>query len=59
MNQPNPLTLEQEFNIRVFADQVKQMSPEETKEYIMQLYEQMMIKEIIYRDLLKAHWELN
>jgi hypothetical protein len=59
MNQPNQLSLEQEFNIRAFADQVQQMSREESQEFLLMLYEQMMIKETIYKELLKSQWELN
>ncbi len=59
MNQPNQLSLEQEFNVRAFADQVQQMSRQESQEFLLMLYEQMIIKETIYKELLKSQWELN
>ncbi len=59
MNQSNQLSLEQEFNVRAFADQVQQMSRQESQQFLMMLYEQMIIKETIYKELLKSQWELN
>lgn len=59
MNQPNQLSLEQEFNVRAFADQVQQMSREQSQEFLLMLYEQMIVKETIYKELLKSQWELN
>ncbi len=59
MNQPNQLSLEQEFSIRAFADQVEQMSREQSQEFLLMLYKQMLMKETIYKELLKSQWELN
>jgi hypothetical protein len=59
MNQPSQLSLEQEFNVRAFADQVQQMSRQESQQFLLMLYEQMIIKETIYKELLKSQWELN
>jgi hypothetical protein len=59
MNQSNQLSLEQEFNVRAFADQVQQMSRQESQQFLLRLYEQMIIKETIYKELLKSQWELN
>ena len=59
MNQPNQLSLEQEFSIRAFADQVEQMSREQSQEFLLMLYKQMLVKETIYKELLKSQWELN
>jgi hypothetical protein len=59
MNQFNQLSLEQEFNVRAFADQVQQMSRQESQQFLLMLYEQMIIKETIYKELLKSQWELN
>jgi Phycobilisome degradation protein nblA len=53
------LSLEQEFTIRSFAEQVKLMSHEQSKEYLLILYEQMMVQETAYRQLLKQEWKLN
>jgi hypothetical protein len=59
MNQPITLSLEQEFSLRTFADQVQQMSREQAQEFLLMLYKQMMIRETTYQELLKHHWELD
>ncbi|QFS52280.1 NblA/ycf18 family protein [Nostoc sphaeroides] len=59
MNQPIELSLEQEFSLRTFADQVKQMSREQAQEFLQMLYKQMMIRETTYQELLKHQWELD
>ena len=55
MNQPVKLTLEQEFNLKVFAERVENLSPEQAKEFLVELNRQMMIRENLYRDLLKQY----
>lgn len=42
MNQPIELSLEQEFSLRSFADQVHQMSREQAQEFLLVLHKQMM-----------------
>ena len=59
MNQPIELSLEQEFSLRTFADQVQQMSREQAQEFLQMLYKQMMIREKTYQELLKHQWELD
>ncbi|MBD2571254.1 NblA/ycf18 family protein [Anabaena lutea] len=59
MNQPLKLSLEQEFSLRIFADQVQQMSREQAVEFLLNLYEQMMIQETTYQELLKHEWKLD
>ncbi|WP_392532116.1 NblA/ycf18 family protein [Nostoc sp. C117] len=59
MNQPITLSLEQEFSLRTFADQVQQMSREQAQEFLLMLYKQMMIRETTYQELLKHQWELD
>ncbi|MBD2564730.1 MULTISPECIES: NblA/ycf18 family protein [Nostoc] len=59
MNQPIKLSLEQEFSIRSFADQVQQMSREQAQEFLLMLYKQMMIRETTYKELLKHEWKLD
>lgn len=54
--QPVELSLEQKFSLRSFETQVSQMSHEQAQLFLVQLYEQMLIKEAIYRDLLKKEW---
>jgi len=59
VNQPLKLSLEQEFSLRIFADQVQQMSREQAVEFLLNLYEQMMIQETTYLELLKHEWKLD
>jgi hypothetical protein len=59
MNQPIELSLEQQFNIRSFATQVQQMSPEQAKDFLVKLYEQMVVREATYKELLKHQWGLD
>ncbi|WP_353929761.1 NblA/ycf18 family protein [Okeanomitos corallinicola TIOX110] len=59
MNQPIELSLEQQFNIRSFATQVKDMSHEQAQEFLVKLYEQMVVREATYKELLKHQWGLD
>jgi len=56
MNKPIQLTLEQQFELRSFKDQVAKMSEDQAKEFLILLREQMMVNEATYRSLLKNHW---
>ncbi len=58
MNEPVNLTLEQQFSIRSFESQVNQMSREQAQDFLIKLYEQMMIRENIYKQFLKHQWGL-
>jgi Phycobilisome degradation protein nblA len=59
MNSPIQLTLEQQFNIRSFATQVKDMSHEQAQDFLVKLYEQMVLREATYKELLKHQWGLD
>jgi Phycobilisome degradation protein nblA len=59
MNSPIELTLEQQFNIRSFATQVKDMSHEQAQDFLVKLYEQMVLREATYKELLKHQWGLD
>jgi preprotein translocase subunit Sec63 len=59
MNQPIKLSLEQEFSLRTFADQVQQMSREQAQEFLLMFYKQMIIREATYQELLKHQWEVD
>jgi Phycobilisome degradation protein nblA len=50
------LTLEQEFNIRSFAEQVKKLSLEKAQAYLVQLYRQLIIKETMYKQFFVDDW---
>ncbi|WP_413172140.1 NblA/ycf18 family protein [Anabaena azotica] len=59
MSQPIELSLEQQFSIRSFATQVQQMSHEQAQDFLVQLYEQMVVREATYKELLKHQWGLD
>ena len=59
MEQPIELTLEQQFSIRSFSTQVQSMSPEQAKDFLVKLYEQMVVREATYKELLKHQWGLD
>ncbi|MBD2165704.1 NblA/ycf18 family protein [Calothrix sp. FACHB-156] len=59
MNQPIKLSLEQEFSLRSFANQVQYMSHEQAQAFLLKLYEQMLIQEANYKELLKQEWKLD
>ena len=59
MNQPIKLSVEQEFSIRSFADQVQQMSREQAQEFLIVLHKQMIIQKTMYQEFLKHEWHLN
>lgn len=59
MNQPIQLSLEQQFNIHSFATQVKYMSHEQAQDFLVKLYEQMVVKEETYKELLRHQWGLD
>lgn len=58
MNQPVNLSLEQQFSIRSFETQVNQMSREQAQDFLIKLYEQMIVRENMYKQFLKHQWGL-
>jgi len=59
VNQASELTLEQEFSIRTFADQVQGMSHKQAQDFLIEQYRFMMIRETLYQSLLKHEWKLD
>ncbi len=58
MSQPTQLTLEQQFSLRSFETQVARMSREQAQQFLVKLYEQMMMKETMYKHFIKHQWGL-
>ena len=46
------LTLEQEFKLKVLAEQIKELSKEEAQECLFNIIRQGMIKDNLYRQFL-------
>jgi hypothetical protein len=58
MSESIQLTMEQRFNLRSFEVQVARMSHEQAQEFLVQLYEQMMLREAYYKHFLRMEWGL-
>ena len=58
MSKSDQLSIEQQFNIRSFETQVKQMSHEQAQDFLVKLYEQMIIRENMYKEFIKHEWGL-
>jgi hypothetical protein len=56
MSHPANLSLEQQFNLRSFETQVEKMSREQAQDFLVKLYEQMMMRETMYKHFLKHEW---
>ncbi|WP_017304693.1 NblA/ycf18 family protein [Spirulina subsalsa] len=59
MSQPIELSLEQQFSIRSFEDQVKKMSREQAQDFLVKMYEQMLARENMYKEFLKHEWGID
>ncbi|EKU99139.1 Phycobilisome degradation protein nblA [Leptolyngbya sp. PCC 7375] len=59
MDNATELTLEQEFNLRNFEDQVQQMNLEQAQEYLVKLYQLMLVQKRVFQELMKREWNLN
>lgn len=53
MDIPVQLTLEQQFKMKVYQEQVKTLSQEEAQQYLLEVMRQMMVKENLFKHLLK------
>jgi hypothetical protein len=59
MSKSFDLSLEQQFNIRSFEHQVRDMSREQAQEFLVNMYRQMILQENSYRTLLKQQWGMD
>lgn len=53
------LSIEQEFQLRRFSDQVNSLSREQAQDFLVELYQHMMCKENFYKHFLKHEWGLD
>ena len=58
MSEPIKMSLEQKFSLRSFESQVQQMSREQAQEFLVKLYEQMIVRENMYKEFIKHQWGL-
>jgi hypothetical protein len=59
MHQGIELTLEQDFSLRSFTDIVEQMSRRQAQDFLVEQHRLMMIRETMYRHLIKHQWQLD
>ncbi|MGA7935888.1 MAG: NblA/ycf18 family protein [Kovacikia sp.] len=59
MDQSIELTLDQEFSLRVFADQVQHLSHEQALEFLIEQHKQMMLQKTMFQEILKHEWKLD
>jgi Phycobilisome degradation protein nblA len=53
MEMPMELSLEQQFMLNVYKQQVKELSQEQAQAYLLEVLRQMMVKENMFKHLLK------
>ena len=53
MNETNQLSLEQQFRLQVLSEQVTNLSQEEAQEYLLEMFRQMMVKDNLFKHLIK------
>jgi hypothetical protein len=53
MEIPKQLTMEQEFKLQVFKEQVKNLNQDQAQECLIELFRQMMVKDNLFKHLLK------
>jgi hypothetical protein len=54
MNVANELSFEQEFNLRVYEEQVKDLSLHEAQEFLLEVLRQSMVKENLFKQIIKT-----
>ncbi len=58
MDQSKSLSMEQQFSLHAFKTQVSQMDLMQAQDFLLELYEQMMVRESLYREVLRHEWGL-
>ena len=53
MNFPIELSLEQKFNLKLYGDQVKALSPEESQKFLLEVLRQLMVKDNMLKHVMK------
>jgi Phycobilisome degradation protein nblA len=54
MNIETDLSIEQEFNLRVYEEQVKNLNLHEAQEFLLEVLRQSMVKENLFRQMIKT-----
>jgi hypothetical protein len=53
MNVPMELNLEQQFNLKLYEEQVKGLTLEQSQEFLLEVLRQLMVKDNMLKHLLK------
>jgi uncharacterized protein YaaW (UPF0174 family) len=53
MDLPMTLSLEQQFNLKIYEEQVRNMSAEQSQTFLIEVMRQLMVKENIVKHLMK------
>jgi Phycobilisome degradation protein nblA len=53
MDLPMALSIEQQFNLKVYEEQVRNMSAEQSQTFLLEVMRQLMVKENIVKHLMK------
>lgn len=53
MDLPLSLSMEQQFNLRMYESQVKNLSADQAQEFLLEVMRQLMIKDNVIRHLMK------
>lgn len=56
MDSRHTMPLEQQFELRKFEEQVRQLSREEAQDLLVQLRESMLIQANTFKDIIKESW---
>ena len=54
MDLPLTLNLEQQFNLKIYQDQIRDMSQGQAQDALLEVMRQIMIKDNVIRHLMKA-----
>lgn len=53
MDLPMELSLEQEFNLKMYEEQVKGLNPEQSQKFLLEVLRQLMVKDNMLKCLMK------
>ena len=55
MDIPIELSLEQKFKLKLYEDEVKGLSPEESQQFLLEVLRQLMVKDNMVKHLLRKN----
>ena len=55
MDIPMDLSLEQQFKLKLYEEEVKGLSPEESQQFLLEVLRQLMVKDNMVKHLLRKN----